>query len=106
MLNGSYDFCCRICFKNLAKKSTKAAKFWLDLCDGEKPYAGEEGVIVFNEMASQIHQDKLRILENENLIVSTENSTETFVKLMFFEDSDKEVIFCGLPKAHLNDSEK
>lgn len=80
-------FCCDECFSYLGKKSSEAAKLWLDLCQMQATGNAMLGVgVEFNA---------LRLLETERFLVSHETAHWIFIRVKGLKKEHGIVYFCG-----------
>lgn len=80
--------CCDDCFAMLAKRSTRAAKLWLDLCDAQRRY-GIFGLVTPDTTPS------LLLLEHMGFITTTDTRDLIVVKVHGQEDDQLGAFFCG-----------
>ena len=80
--------CCDRCFDSLAKKSTKAAKLWMDLC---AIHAQEVGVFGLLNMEDSPH---LRAIELERFVTTTETNIMVTVKVHGLYRDEKGFYYC------------
>lgn len=62
--------CCERCFETLAKRSTKAAKIWIDLCQS---YMNIPGLFSVEGQTEQV-----RILETLGFVITTDCSDDVY----------------------------
>lgn len=78
--------CCDLCFEKIGKKSPKAARLWLDLCDLHEYYKGVFSIAKFTN-------PELKQLENLGFLVTHENEHNLLVKMEGYHASPC-VYFC------------
>lgn len=79
-------FCCDDCFEYLGKKSTKSARFWLDLC--------LMSVLRKTQILSMYNDfEELKNLENEGFISTTEEPPYVNVRINNYDESLN--LFCS-----------
>lgn len=87
-MTSKYYISCPKCMENIAKKNTRAAKFWMDLC-GLKLQMGD--ILQF-----ETSSDEMILLEKMGYIVTTEkNKSKILLKMKgnFYERKSNDV-FC------------
>lgn len=80
--------CCDDCFALLARKSTKVARLWTDLCDADHLY-GIFGLVTPDSHHSLVH------LEQMGFIVTTDTEDSIIVKVTKKNDQDEAFFYCG-----------
>lgn len=86
-MNTEPQVCCAKCFEYIARKSTNAAKLWMDLCDIQMNSYSPFGVFIENEPT-------LRALENMGFVVTTDTPYITYVQVQGRGYDDEGVYFC------------
>ncbi len=79
--------CCDDCFVDLAKKSTKAARLWLDLCEAQIVYG------VFGLLSSDSNPSML-LLEKMGFLVTMDTRDLVIVKMLGKIDDSGALFFC------------
>jgi len=82
--------CCDSCFHELAIKSSRAAKLWIDLCAIYCKSEGNFGLLVEEE--SELLS--IRMLETLGYLVSVENEVGLVIHINGQENDDSGVYFC------------
>lgn len=95
MTTEKYYICCEKCLETIAKHSTSAAKFWMDLCSCHK----ENGPLVFMYNES----DEVKELEKLGFLISTETKNGLLVQAVGTICTKGEVFFCAKMCDHQND---
>ena len=94
-------FCCSKCFEQIAKKSTCAARLWLEICDviyqGELLRVFSSGETLFDE--------HLKILEELGYVLSTDLEEVLAIKLINFDPLNPKYPFCT-DKSHEEDMQQ
>lgn len=80
--------CCDDCFALLAKKNTRVARLWMDLCEAQRRY-GIFGLVTPDSTPSLV------ILERMGFIVTTDTADLIIVKVRGEFDDEEEFFFCG-----------
>jgi hypothetical protein len=80
--------CCNHCFEEIAKRDTRAARMWLDLCS---VYHAVQGVFAIKD----IEDRPLRFLERGGFVTSTEDGSHIAIRVNgYFLDAENNEIFC------------
>lgn len=86
-MDEKYFVCCEECFKNIGKKSTSAARLWMDLCAMDCSY-GLTGLKAQDD-------PELRTLELNGFIRTTDKLDHINIRLLgHMETEDGEPFFC------------
>lgn len=80
--------CCDECFAMLAKKNTRVARLWMELCDAQLRYG------IFGLVSSDT-SPSLLILERMGFIVTTDTRDLIIVKVRGEIDDQDGFFFCG-----------
>ncbi len=86
MTNDAF-LCCDECFANAAKRSTKAAKLWIDLC---AYYVYSEGVFGFRAD----DMPELRMLEMMGYIITVDYDRGVMVQVWGLSMDEQGIYFC------------
>ncbi len=79
--------CCEKCFAKIAKRNTKAARIWLNLCEIQKTSS------VFGIYMPDIPE--FRVLEKLGFITSTETNEMILIKVHGKKVDSLGLFFCG-----------
>jgi hypothetical protein len=78
--------CCDGCFALIAKKDTKAARLWLDLCEIQ---------VNAQIMSTEVENGSLKLLEKFGFIVTTDTIDRIIIKVGGRKDDASGPFFCG-----------
>ncbi len=93
-----YFICCEKCFEVVGKKSTKAARLWMELC----AFQMNSGEIMCLSNCDWNEFDELFILESLGYLVSTETEEDVSFKLNgHLKTEDDEHFFCVKEGIHV-----
>lgn len=81
-----YMICCEKCLESIGKRSTSAAKLWMNMC---KSYEQDPDVM---KLVGDIDSPELHCLEIMNFIITTEQSDCLMVKLNGYDSAEN--MFC------------
>jgi len=79
--------CCDSCFEKIGMRSSRAAKFWIDLC---AIYTKEEGTFA----VAGVDDTLLRQLETMGYIVSTELYDHVLIKVCGQQEDTVGIYYC------------
>lgn len=92
-MNDKYFVCCEQCFENIGKRSTNAARLWMDLCAVECEY----GLINFKSMDNPC----IRTLEHLGFLITTDKLKYISIRLKGrMETTSGEPFFCSREGFH------
>lgn len=92
-MSEKYFICCEECFEKIGKKSTSAARLWMDLCAIECQY----GLINFKAF----DDPALRTLETSGYIITTDKPKHINVRLIGrMETEEGQPFFCSKEGLH------
>ena len=93
-MSEKYFMCCEKCFQILGRKSTDAAKIWMDIC--------AVSLNVQRDVVSIEGYDKeVRVLEKNGFVISTELDYGMYVKVKgHYETTTGEHYFCSRDGRH------
>ena len=84
--------CCDQCFADIAKRSTNAARLWLDLCE----CCQEADLLVL----SGYDTPEIRVLENLGYLLSTETADEILIQMNGLMETQEGSHFCCWEEKH------
>lgn len=89
-----YFVCCEQCFEAIAKKSTRAAKIWMDFCSE----CCQNGELLQIKNADS---PEIRLLETNGFLVTSERPNTLVVKVLgHIMSEDNEHFFCSKEGNH------
>lgn len=94
LMSDKYFMCCERCFGILGRKSSNAAKIWMDIC--------AVSLNVDRDVVSIEGYDKeVRVLEKSGFVISTELDSGLWVKVKgHYTTSNGEHYFCSRDGKH------
>lgn len=100
MKMNDYSACCGTCFNLIAKKSSVAAKFWLDICKfscGRRviKLAYKDHSMLLNYDITVKEFSPIRQLELMGFLVSIDTEQDVIIKVKSERSEEDGMFFCG-----------
>jgi hypothetical protein len=83
-------YCCDVCFEALAKRSTSAARLWVEICD----VLYEESFLRVVSSGESKFDESLQILEEEKFLISMDTQDFVIIKSCNFDANEPKYPFC------------